>query len=60
MGNLSQGIYDAGVEKGIMQGVEKGRAEERESAAQKIAREYGIPVDKVLAVLAADSKSPNS
>ena len=52
MGNLSQGIYDAGVEKGIMQGVEKGRAEERESAAQKIAREYGIPVDKVLAVLA--------
>ena len=49
MCNLSQGIYNAGVEKGITQGVEKGlvvgreegRAEEREAAVKSLIEKMG-------------------
>ena len=42
------------IEDAEREGEERGRAEERETAAQKVAREYGIPIEKVRAVLAAN------
>ena len=56
MCNLSQGIYDAGVEKGERIGIENGEKlgiEKGEGlAAQKIAKSMGISIDKIREALA--------